>query len=40
VTRVQIYGATVIISYRSAAGRGATIPWVKTRSGWKVDRTG
>jgi hypothetical protein len=40
VTRVQSYGATVIISYRTAVGRGATIPWAKTRSGWKVDRTG
>ena len=40
VTRVQTYGATVIISYRGAARRGDTIPWVKTGSGWKVDRTG
>jgi hypothetical protein len=40
VTRVQNYGADVILSYRGATGRGDTIPWVKTSLGWKVDRTG
>lgn len=39
VTRVQTYGAVVVLSYRDT-DRGATIPWLKTDSGWKVDRTG
>jgi hypothetical protein len=40
ITRVQTYGRTVLLSYRPASGHGDTIPWVKTRSGWKIDRTG
>jgi hypothetical protein len=39
VIGVQSYDSSVIISYLGA-GRGDTIPWVKTHAGWKVDRTG